>query len=144
MVYLKKENPLEVDLNGENIKITLEDVEILSEQISGLIVESENGVTVAIDTDLSPELISEGMAREFVNRVQNMRKDAGFDVTDKIKIAFSGNSDLSFAINSFANYISVETLAVKIENIADPGGGFTQDQKIGDKEIKIKIEKVSI
>jgi len=141
---LEKGNSLEVDLNGENIKITLEDVEILSEQISGLIVESENGVTVAVDTDLTPELISEGMAREFVNRVQNMRKDAGFDVTDKIKIAFSGNLDLSFAINSFANYISVETLAVKIENITDPGGGFTQDQKIGDKEIKIKIEKVSI
>lgn len=141
---LEKGNSLEVDLIGENILITLEDVEILSEQISGLIVESENGVTVAVDTDLSPELISEGMAREFVNRVQNMRKDAGFNVTDKIKIAFSGNSDLSFAISSFANYISIETLAVKIENISEPGGGFIQDQKIGDKEIKIKIEKVSI
>jgi len=141
---LEKGNPIEADLNGENISIMVEDVEILSEQIKGLIVESENGVTVAVDTDLTPELISEGMAREFVNRVQNMRKDAGFDVTDKIKIAFSGNSDLSFAINSFANYISIETLAVKIENITNPGGGFIQDQKIGDKEIKIKIEKVSI
>jgi isoleucyl-tRNA synthetase len=141
---LEKGNSLPIDFNGESLTITSDDVEILSEQISGWIVESENGVTVAVDTTLSPELISEGLAREFVNRIQNMRKDAGYQVTDKINIEFSGNSDFVFAINSFANYISVETLAKKIENKSKLDGGFLQDWKIGGDEIKIKIEKVSI
>jgi len=141
---LEKGNPVPIGVNGENLTITLDDVEILSEQISGWLVESENGVTVAVDTELTKELISEGLAREFVNRVQNMRKDAGYLVTDKIKIEFSGETDFVFAINSFANYISVETLAEKIENPAEFEGGFIQDQKIGGEEIKIKIDKVSI
>lgn len=73
-----------------------------------------------------------------------MRKDAGFQVTDKIKIAFSGSSDFVAAINSFTNYISVETLAEKIENQVELNGGFLQDWKIGGDDIKIKIEKLSI
>jgi isoleucyl-tRNA synthetase len=140
---IEKGGPVDVDINGENLSIISEDVDILSEQISGWIVESENGVTVAVDTELTPELVSEGVAREFVNRVQNMRKDAGYQVTDKIKIAFTGNSDIVVAINSFANYISVETLAEKIDNNSDLEGGFIQEQKISGEEIKIKIEKVS-
>lgn len=73
-----------------------------------------------------------------------MRKDAGFQVTDKINIAFSGNSDFKTAINSFTKYIAVETLAEKIETKVEFNGGFVQDWKIGEDEIKIKIEKVSI
>ena len=141
---IEKGNPVNIDIDGESLAITVEDVEIISEQITGWIVESENGVTVAVDTQLTDELISEGLAREFVNRIQNMRKDAGFQVTDKIKIAFLGNSELVFAINSFASYISVETLAEKIENKVELNGGFLQDWNIGGKDIKIKIEKVSI
>jgi isoleucyl-tRNA synthetase len=133
-----------IGVNGDSLEISKDDVEILSEQISGWIVESENGVTVAVDTELSAELLSEGMAREFVNRVQNMRKDAGFQVTDKINIEFLGNSDFVLAISPFTNYISGETLADKIKNIDELKGGFIQDQKIGGDEIKIKIEKVSI
>ncbi|MCW8806045.1 MAG: isoleucine--tRNA ligase [Ignavibacteriaceae bacterium] len=133
-----------IGVNGDSFEISKDDVEILSEQISGWIVESENGVTVAVDTEISAQLLSEGMAREFVNRVQNMRKDAGFQVTDKINIEFLGNSDFVLAISSFANYISGETLADKIKNIDELEGGFIQDQKIGGDEIKIKIEKVSI
>ncbi len=141
---LEKGNSVPIDFNGENLTIALDDVEIISEQISGWIVESENGVTVAVDTLLSPELISEGLAREFVNRIQNMRKDAGYQVIDKINIEFSGNSEFVFAISSFTNYISVETLAQKMESKSELNGGFLQDWNIGGNEIKIKIEKVSI
>ncbi len=140
---IEQEKTVTININGDNLEISKDDVEILSEQISGWIVESENGITVAVDTELSQELISEGLAREFVNRIQNMRKDAGYQVTDKINITFSGKSDLTFAINSFANYISIETLAQKIENKTELVGGFIQDWKIGADEIKIKIEKVS-
>lgn len=141
---IEKGDSVAVEINGESLSVSKDDVEILSEQISGWIVESESGVTVAVDTHLTPELISEGLAREFVNRIQNMRKDAGFQVTDKINIAFSGNSDFKTAINSFTKYIAVETLAEKIETKVEFNGGFVQDWKIGEDEIKIKIEKVSI
>jgi isoleucyl-tRNA synthetase len=140
---IEQEKTVTININGDSFEISKDDVEILSEQISGWIVESENGITVAVDTELSQELISEGLAREFVNRIQNMRKDAGYQVTDKINITFSGKSDLTFAISSFANYISVETLAQKIENKTELIGGFIQDWKIGTDEIKIKIDKVS-
>jgi isoleucyl-tRNA synthetase len=148
---IEKGEAVSLEIEGESLSINREDVEILSEQIAGWIVESENGVTVAVDTQLTKELISEGLAREFVNRIQNMRKDAGYQVTDKINIAFSGNSEFTIAINSFKNYISAETLAEKIvqrtpngENINEFNGGFSQDWKIGGDDIKIKIEKVSI
>ena len=141
---LEKGESVAININGENLSIGMDDVEIMSEQITGWIVESENGVTVAVDTELTPELISEGLAREFVNRIQNMRKDAGYQVTDKIKIEFSGNPETVVAINSFTNYISIETLAEKIENRSGLSGGFIQDWKIGGDEIKIKIEKVRI
>ncbi len=133
---------IEIDVDGEKLNITKDDVEIMSHQIEGWVVESEEGVTVAIDTELDEKLIEEGLAREFVNRVQNMRKDAGFDVTDKINISFTGNSELIKAINNFSDYISNETLADKLisEQITD--GGFKQDWKIGDYECSIRIEKI--
>jgi isoleucyl-tRNA synthetase len=104
-----------LNINGEIITITPEDVEIVSTEIKGWVVESEGGVTVAIDTELTNELINEGIAREFVNRIQNMRKDAGFDVTDRIRIFFDGSKKLVDAVNSFKNYISNETLAENLK-----------------------------
>ena len=141
---IEKGETVTLKVDEEDLSVSKDDVEILSEQIAGWIVESENGVTVAVDTQLTKELISEGLAREFVNRIQNMRKDAGFQVTDKINIAFSGKSEFEVAINSFRNYIAIETLAEKVESKADLNGGFFQDWKIGVDEIKIRIEKVSI
>jgi isoleucyl-tRNA synthetase len=141
---LESGNPVTVEIDGENYNIDSEDVEILSEQKEGWIVESENGLTVAVDIQLTKELIAEGLAREFVNRIQNMRKDSGFQVTDKINVAFSGDSDFVDAINTFMKYISVETLAEKIENKNELAGEFLQDWKIGGNDIKIKIEKASI
>jgi isoleucyl-tRNA synthetase len=133
---------ISVEVDGENLTITRDDVEIMSHQIEGWVVESEEGVTVAIDTELNQNLIEEGLAREFVNRVQNMRKDAGFDVTDKINISFSGSPELVKAINNFSDYISNETLAEKLISQQINDGGFRQDWKIGDYECSILIEKI--
>lgn len=133
---------ISVEVDGENLTITRDDVEIMSHQIEGWVVESEEGVTVAIDTELNQNLIEEGLAREFVNRVQNMRKDAGFDVTDKIKITFSGSPDLVKAINNFSDYITNETLAEKLISQQINDGGFRQDWKIADYECSILIEKI--
>ncbi len=85
---MKKRSHLQLDLDGNNINLAIEDVDIISTEIEGWVVESEGGVTVAIDSELDEELIGEGLAREFVNRVQNMRKSFGLDVTDRIKVSF--------------------------------------------------------
>jgi len=139
---LESGEQISVEVEGENLSITRDDVEIMSHQIEGWVVESEEGVTVAIDTELNQNLIEEGLAREFVNRIQNMRKDAGFDVTDKISISFTGNPELVKAIQNFSDYISNETLAEKINSQQINDGGFKQDWKIGDYECSIRIEKI--
>jgi isoleucyl-tRNA synthetase len=139
------ENGMEVQIvvEGEKASLLSEDVEIVNEQIPGLIVESEGRITVAIDSELTSELIAEGLAREFVNRIQNMRKDAGFEVTDKIHITYSGSEKLVDAVQSFNMYISLETLAEKIELNSKLNGGFKQDWKIGEQYCTIQIGKIS-
>lgn len=140
----KVEKGLEIKLNidGENLIISNEDVEIISSEITGWVVEAEAGITVAIDVELDEALIDEGLAREFVNRIQNMRKDAGFDVTDKIIIKFAGSEKFVKAIYNFNQYISTETLAEKLslENISNKE--FTQEFKIGEFDCSINIVKV--
>ena len=131
-----------VNVNGEEVEIAREDVEIISSEITGWVVESEEGVTAAIDTELSNELIEEGLAREFVNRVQNMRKDAGFDVIDKITIGFSGSPQLTQAVLSHSSYISNETLAENLSNGNNFNNGFIQEFTIGENDCTIRIEKV--
>jgi isoleucyl-tRNA synthetase len=131
-----------IKVNDEEFEIAREDVEIISSEITGWVVESEEGVTVAIDTELDSELIDEGLAREFVNRVQNMRKDAGFDVIDKIYISFHGSKEITQAVLAHSSYISNETLAENIINQNNFNSGFIQEWTIGEYACTIRIEKV--
>jgi isoleucyl-tRNA synthetase len=142
IALLEKGEKVKINANDENIEICREDVEIISSEITGWLVETEEGVTVALDTELSEELIAEGLAREFVNRIQNMRKDAGFDVTDRIKIKFYGNEKLVNAVKLFNGYISNETLAEELANESKFNGGFNQNWKIGEYDCSIQIERV--
>ncbi len=108
---LEKTGKLTLPLNGIDAEVVTEDVEILHEDIEGWLVESDGVITVALDTELTDELIDEGFAREFVNRIQNMRKDAGFDVTDRITIYHRSTERLSRALSRLQDYIKKETLA---------------------------------
>ena len=126
----------------QKLTISRDDVEIISSEITGWVVEAEAGITVAIDAELDDKLIEEGLAREFVNRIQNMRKDAGFDVTDKIIISFTGSEKFIKAINNFNQYISTETLADKLSDKIKSGNGFKQEFKIGEYDCSIYIEKI--
>lgn len=139
---IEKGESLILNVEGEDLSITKEDVEVISSEITGWVVEAESGITVAIDTELNENLIEEGLAREFVNRIQNMRKDAGFDVTDKIIISFTGSENFVRAINNFNQYISTETLAEKLSEQIKTGNGFAQEFKIGEFDCSINIEKV--
>lgn len=141
---IEKGESVILNVDGEEINISKDDVEIISSEITGWVVEAEGGITVAIDSELDENLIQEGLAREFVNRIQNMRKDAGFDVTDKINIKFYGDREIVEAINNFNQYISTETLAEDLSENKVHNGGFTQSWKIGEFECSINIEKVNL
>ncbi len=100
-----------------SFEISPEDVIVLNADIEGWLVASDKGVTVALDTELTPELRHEGIAREFVNRVQNARKDNGFEVTDRIRLQYSTSTDIHEAISSQHDWICDETLAVRLERV---------------------------
>ncbi len=138
---LEKTGQYEIVVEGESLTISKEDVEIVSHEIEGWIVESEEGVTVAIDTELTEDLIAEGYAREFVNRVQNMRKDAGYDVVDRIAVSLSADPKLLGFVNKFSDYISSEVLADSLKSNSELNG-FKQEFTIGDFNCSIEIKKV--
>ena len=135
---LETKNELNVSIGKENISLTMADVEIITEDIPGWLVASENGLTVALDITLTDELRREGLSRDIVNRVQNMRKDQGMDVQDKISIAYASNNQMvSAAVNDFGEYIKIETQALEI---SEEDGGTELD--IDGINVCIKVEVV--
>jgi isoleucyl-tRNA synthetase len=108
---IESEGSLEIVAGNQNVTLTLSDVEIASEDIPGWLVASEGKITVALDVNLTQELREEGIAREFVNRIQNIRKDSGFEVTDKITIEIQKQSEINSSIQHFGDYICSQTLA---------------------------------
>jgi isoleucyl-tRNA synthetase len=130
-----------VRLDGTETTVLKEDVEILHEDIKGWIVETDNELTVALDTELTEELINEGFAREFVNRVQNMRKDAGFDVTDRIKISYKSSEKLASALTKLSSYVKNETLAVELDAMYR-ANGYSASLDINGEQCEISIERV--
>ncbi|MFT7084561.1 MAG: isoleucyl-tRNA synthetase [Vicingaceae bacterium] len=111
---LEKNDKIDLQLSDKTIELTGTDVEISSEDIPGWLVATEGKYTVALDVTLSEELIEEGVAREVVNRIQNFRKEAGFEVTDKINISLETSDQLNHAIQNNKNYICSETLAEEL------------------------------
>jgi len=140
---LERGNNIKLTISDEQVTIGKGDVEIISSEISGWVVENDGGVTVALDTELNDNLIAEGLAREFINRIQNMRKDSGFEVTDKIKIKFNGSNQIIAAVNSFKEYISNETLAENIVSVKSFNGSVKQDWEIGEYQCSIQIVKAN-
>jgi isoleucyl-tRNA synthetase len=101
----------------------LADIEIVTEDMPGYLTASEGGLTIALDNTLTPELVQEGMAREFVNRIQNLRKDSGFDVVDKIAIVVEqGPTAWMESIQVFGSYIQQEVQALSITISPDLSG----------------------
>ena len=111
---LDKDGSIDIVISGNSIILSLEDVEISSQDIEGWLVANSNGITVALDITISEVLKEEGIARELVNRIQNIRKDSGFEVTDKIKVHLQKNSELEKAVMANEAYIKSETLTVTL------------------------------
>ncbi len=109
---LEKNGTLSLGLpNGENVVVELEDVEIFSEDIPGWTVANEGSLTVALDITVTDELRNEGVARELVKRIQNLRKESGFEITDRIDIQLEHNEHTDMAVEQFRDYISAQVLA---------------------------------
>ena len=107
---LDKTGEITIVSSEKSITLTIEDVEISSQDIPGWLVANSNGITVALDITISDELRKEGIARELVNRIQNIRKDSGFEVTDKIKVQIQNNEIIEQAVAANESYIKSETL----------------------------------
>ncbi len=134
---LEKEGTLNLDIEGELIPLLVSEVEIIAEDIPGWSVAVKNALTVALDITLSPALIKEGNARELINRVQSIRKEANFELTDKILLRIVDNADLKEAINEFSNYICDEILALGIDWVPSLEDGV--DVEINDHKLRISV-----
>lgn len=132
---LDKEGSLNIVIAGKEVTLSLEDVEITSQDIEGWLVANSNGITVALDITISEELKQEGIARELVNRIQNIRKDSGFEVTDKIKVQLKRSGLLEEAILENEAYIKSETLTSDLVFVDELENGI----EIEFDEIKTKI-----
>jgi hypothetical protein len=131
-----------VEVDGEDVRLTLDDLVITSEGIEGWLVDTQEGVTVALDTHLTPELLREGLAREIVNRIQNLRKQAGFEVTDRIHVVYSATPDLGQAVADFGSWIRNETLAVELEEAVHPDGELVKAFDVDDERVTIALRRV--
>jgi isoleucyl-tRNA synthetase len=110
------------EIEGESIALETEDFEISTDDIPGWLVATEGNYTVALDETISPELKNEGIAREFVNRIQNLRKESGLEVTDRIELKIKSDDKINLAINDNLNYICSETLANSLDLVEDVNG----------------------
>ncbi|MEQ8325160.1 MAG: isoleucine--tRNA ligase [Vicingaceae bacterium] len=127
----EKHGDLSLIIDGQEVILTSEDFEIVSQDIPGWLVANDDKLTVAVDIRLSIELLQEGIAREFVNRIQNLRKDAGLDVTDRIDLKILQHEEINDAIKNNIQYICAETLADGLD-LVDSMSGMS-----GGKEVEI-------
>jgi isoleucyl-tRNA synthetase len=138
--YIEQNNEIDIDVNGEKITLERSDVDISSQDIEGWLVASNDGYTVALDISINESLKNEGIARELINRIQNLRKDSGFELTDRIEVHMLKDHQLINAVKQNSDYIKTETLTDKLEivNDLDDGVGIEFD----DIYTKLSIKKV--
>lgn len=118
---LEKDGSLTITLDGTPVIVEAADVEIISEDIPGWLVSNEGNITVALDITLTEELVNEGMARELINRIQNMRKEAGYEITDRIAVTISPDAAVEKSLAVYSDYISTQVLADSIVVEANDG-----------------------
>ena len=134
------ESVLEID--GQQIVVTPADFEITSEDMPGWLVASEGKLTVALDITLTDELRAEGVARELINRIQNIRKDSGFEVTDKIRVEIEQKELVADAVARYADYIGSQTLAVEVKSSAEPQGEVVVATDIDEEPLRIAVTRI--
>ena len=138
IAQLEEQGFLDLNIEGEAVKVEAADVEIISEDIPGWLVSNEGNLTVALEIELTDELRREGMARELINRIQNLRKDNGFEITDRVRVYLGGANDfVREAVSAFGKDIATSVLADQIIFEDNDGPAIDFD----DFEMNIKVEK---
>ena len=132
---------LMLEVAGEQLEVTREDFEITSEDMPGWLVASEGKLTVALDITVTDELRREGVARELINRIQNLRKDSGLEVTDKIAVEVEALDELSDSLAVFGDYVAQQVLAVEIKAVAEPAGEFVATTDLDEKPLRIALSR---
>ena len=132
---------LMLEVAGEQLEVTREDFEITSEDMPGWLVASEGKLTVALDITVTDELRREGVARELINRIQNLRKDSGLEVTDKIAVEVEALDELSDSLAVFGDYVAQQVLAVEIKAVAEPAGEFAATTDLDEKPLRIALSR---
>jgi isoleucyl-tRNA synthetase len=136
---IEQKGVLDVECNGKMVTLERSDVEITSQDIEGWLVANEGAVTVALDVTISQELREEGIAREIVNRIQNLRKDSGFEVTDRINVKLKNEVQINKAITANLDYIKAETLTDSLEIVNEINNGI--EVVFDDLETSLYISK---
>ena len=139
IAQLEKYGSIDIEVAGKVVILTSEEVEISSQDIEGWLVANANGITVALDISISDALRKEGIARELVNRIQNIRKDSGFEVTDKVQVQIERNGNLEAAIMDNIFYVKSETLTEHLEFVETIESGI--EIEIDDIKTNITITK---
>ena len=137
---IEKTNQYLLELNGNSYELTLEDFEITAEDIPGWQVANDDNITVALDITLDEELEAEGMARDIVNRIQNIRKDKDFEVTDKIRVALQHDEALASAVEQYGDYIKAETLTTDLQLVDSVING-EEIELPGEVKVRISVER---
>lgn len=142
---LEKDGQCRIMAGGQEIVLTSDDVEIITEDIPGWLVATEGAITIALDIQITGELRKEGIAREFINKIQNIRKDSGFEVTDRIAVKIMKHELLDDAIRTHAGYISTQTLAAELELVDELNSGMSKNIEIDTGvETLILVEKIDM
>ena len=139
MEQLNATGEVTVQVGGVDEVLATEDLLIESAQMEGYVSESDRGITVVLDTNLTPELIEEGFVREVISKVQTMRKDAGFEVTDHISLYEQGNDRIKEIMAANADQIKSEVLAEEI--VWEQTEGYTADWKINGEAVTLGVVK---
>ncbi len=139
MDELKEKGSLTFDVNGTNVVLSEEDLLIDMAQTEGFVSDGDNTITVVLDTKLTPELIEEGFVREIISKVQTMRKEADFQVTDKIVISCKGNEKIEELIKANQEQIKSEVLAVDVK--FDEANGYVKDWSINGEKVTMGVER---
>ena len=137
---LEREGSIKVAVDCDEVVVEAADVEIISEDIPGWLVSNEGNLTVALEVELTDELRNEGMARELINRIQNLRKDGGLEITDRIKVTVSPLDSIAKAVEGYAEYIKTQVLADEIV-LADNDGAEVELDEEKAKVLVVKNEK---
>ncbi len=140
MDELNASDSLNLNIDGQEITLSREDLLIESAQTEGYVSENDNGITVVLDTNLSGELLEEGFVREIISKVQTMRKEAGFEVMDKIEITYEGTEKAEAVFAANADTVGAETLALSVKKAAP--AGYVKEWKINGENVTLGVERV--